>query len=122
MEYRGKRQGMKFLHYTYEEMLYTCYEMQSGVAEGEAYERFGKRCALQPYTRLTGLLNQSLKKGNGALLSDLQKEAADAQEERRSLARKKGEEAGTKLLLPMMMMLGIVMVLIMVPAFLSFTM
>lgn len=121
MDYRSRREAEQCRQYTYEEMLFTCYEMQSGVSESSAYERFGQRCGLHPYTRLAGLLNQSLKKGNAVLLRDLQKEASDAQEQRRSLARKKGEEAGTKLLMPMMMMLGIVMVLIMIPAFLSFT-
>ena len=105
----------------YEEMLYSCYEMQCGVSESSAYERFGKRCGLQPYTKLIGLLSQSMRKGNMALLSDLQKEAEDAQEIRRSVARKKGEEAGTKLLIPMIMMLAIVMVLVMFPAFFSFS-
>lgn len=122
LDYRARREKTGKKNYVYEEMLCTCYEMQGGVSEGSAYDRFGRRCGLQPYTRLAGLLNQSLKKGNAALLKDLQKEAEDAQEERRNQARKKGEEAGTKLLLPMMMMLGIVMVLVMVPAFLSFSM
>ena len=40
--------------------------------------------------------------------------------ERKGLAKKLGEEAGTKLLLPMMMMLCIVMVIIMIPAYFSF--
>ena len=40
-------------------------------------------------------------------------EAYRAQTERQNSIRKKGEEAGTKLLLPMTIMLGIVMVLIM---------
>lgn len=122
MDYRERKKENCNRNYTYEEMLYSCYEMQGGVSEGNAYERFANRCSLQPYTRLAGLLNQSIKKGNAALLRDLQKEAEDAQETRRNLARKKGEEAGTKLLLPMMMMLGIVMVLVMVPAFFSFSM
>ncbi len=120
MDYQTKKEQKGYYHYTYEELLFTCYEMQSGVSESNAYESLGKRCGLQPYTRLIGLLIQSLKKGNAALLKDLQKEAEEAQEERRSQARKRGEEAGTKLLLPMMMLLGIVMVIIMVPAFLSF--
>lgn len=122
MDYRNRKRETNQRNYTYEEMLFSCYEMQGGVSEGKAYERFGQRCGLQPYTRLVGLLNQSLKKGNAALLRDLQKEAEDAQEARRNLARKKGEEAGTKLLLPMMLMLAIVMVLVMVPAFFSFSM
>lgn len=123
LDYRERKRLVNLQrNYTYEEMLFTCYEMQGGVAEAKAYEHFGKRCGLQPYTRLVGLLNQSLKKGNASLLRDLQKEAEDAQEGRRNMARQKGEEAGTKLLLPMIMMLGIVMVLVMVPAFFSFSM
>lgn len=120
MDYREKKKERE-KKYVYEEMLFACYEMQSGVSEGKAYERFGRRLGLQPYTRLIGYLNQSLRKGNAALLADLQKEAEEAQEERRNQARKKGEEAGTKLLIPMMLMLGIVMVLVMLPAFLSFS-
>ncbi len=119
-DYAVAKQNTKLRKYTYEEMLFTCYEMQCGISEFNAYERFGKRCGIQLYTRMVGLLCQSMKKGNTALLNDLQKEADDAQELRRNMARKKGEEAGTRLLVPMMMMLGIVMVLIMVPAFYNF--
>jgi len=120
-DYSKRKNHTKERNFLYEEMLYSCYEMQCGVSESSAYERFGKRCGLQPYTKLIGLLSQSMRKGNMALLSDLQKEAEDAQEIRRSVARKKGEEAGTKLLIPMIMMLAIVMVLVMFPAFFSFS-
>lgn len=122
MDYRKTKSDRQQICYTYEEMLFTCYEMKGGVSEAAAYERFAKRCGLQHYTKLCGLLVQNLKKGNSVLLSDLRTEAGLAQEERRNLARKKGEEAGTKMLVPMMLMLGIVMVLIMIPAFLSFAM
>ena len=44
----------------------------------------------------------------------------DALEARKNLALKRGEEAQTKLLLPMFLMLGIVLVILLVPAFLSF--
>ena len=43
----------------------------------------------------------------------------EALEERRARARKAGEQAGTKLLFPMMLMLLVVLVVIMVPAFMS---
>ena len=41
-------------------------------------------------------------------------------EQRKNLAKKLGEEAGTKLLLPLFLMLGVVMVMMVVPAFLAF--
>jgi hypothetical protein len=58
--------------------------------------------------------------GSKGLCRLLEQESQNALEERRALARKLGEEAGTKMLLPLMMMLGIVIAIIMVPAMLSF--
>ena len=49
----------------------------------------------------------------------LREECEQALEERKARARKAGEQAGTKMLFPMMMMFGIIIVIIMVPAFLS---
>ena len=50
----------------------------------------------------------------------LEQEALDAWDERKRKARVLGEAAATKLLLPMVMMLAVVMAIIMIPAFLSF--
>lgn len=101
----------------YEEMIYACRELRSGVSEGMSYEHFGRRTGLQEYIRLTTLLAQNLKKGNSALLERLREEADKAAEERVRQSRKLGEEAGTKLLVPMVLMLGVVMAIIMIPAF-----
>lgn len=105
--------------YVYEEMEHTIYEMQSGITEADAYERFGRRCELSPYRKLGALLSQNVRKGTKGLADLLSVEAVQAFEERKSLARKLGEEAGTKLLLPMFLMLAIVMAIIIIPAFLS---
>lgn len=104
----------------YEEFARICHEMDSGIAEGVAYLNLGKRCKDPHYVRLSMLLSQNLRKGNAGLTQLLEKEAEEAFEERKRNARKYGEEAATKLLLPMFLMLMIVMVVIMVPAFLSF--
>ncbi len=104
----------------YEEMLFTCHEMAGGISEAEAYERFGKRIRQQWYVRLTTLLVQNLRKGNAALLFQLRQEAFLAMEERSAEIKRTGEEMGTKLLFPMLLMMGMIMVMIMVPAFLSF--
>ena len=55
---------------------------------------------------------------NGArnLLAMLELEMEDAFEQRKTTARRLGEEAGTKLLLPLFIMLGIVMIIVIVPA------
>lgn len=100
-----------------EEILYTCRELQGGVSEGAAYEHFGKRAGLREYIRLGTLLGQNLKRGNSTLLERLREEAEKSSAEGLLQVRKMGEEAGTKLLVPMVMMLAVVMIMIMVPAF-----
>lgn len=117
-----KRQQKERRRYVYEEILITCYELQSGKSEREAYDHFGRRCQVQAYMKLSTLLSQNIRKGSNDLLRVLRQEADNAFAERKNLAKKLGEEAGTKLLLPMMMMLCIVMVIIMIPAYFSFMM
>ena len=103
----------------YEEMKITLREMQSGVAEAEAYERFGKRCEVANYRKLGTMLSQNLRKGSSGILDILRMEAIQSFENRKSMARRQGEEVGTKLLLPMIGMLGVVLVMVLVPAFLT---
>ena len=92
-------------------------EMESGVSELAAYQHFAKRCRLQKYVKLVSLLEQNTKLGASGFMGSLRVECREALQERRTTARRLGEEAGTKLLLPMIMMLAIVMVVIIVPAF-----
>lgn len=116
-----ERQEVEEKHPAYEEMVRTCYEMQGGVPEGEGYENFGKRCQTQEYMRLGILLSQNLKKGTRGISELLSLESVHAFEDRKSRARRKGEETGTKLLVPMIMMLAVVLLIVIVPAFWSMT-
>ena len=102
------------------ELEITMHELENGIAEHKVIDNFAKRCKLPCYIKLSVLLNQTMKKGNNSLLIQLKEEAEKAFEDRKMLARKYGEEAGTKLLFPMILMLVVVMVMIMYPAFVSF--
>lgn len=115
----AQKQGKQKERAAYEEMRRTYYQMQSGMAEGEAYQEFGRRCRLQPYLKLSGLLEQNRRSGTKNMRSILQAEMTDALEQRKNLARRLGEEAGTRLLMPLFLMLGIIMVMIMVPAMMT---
>lgn len=106
--------------YAYEEMKVTYYEIQSGISEGSAYMAFGRRCNIHEYLKLGTLLEQNVKKGAKGLAKMLEAESVGAFEQRKNLAKKLGEEAGTKLLIPMIIMLAIVMVIVLIPAFTSF--
>ena len=112
--------GTKKRRYVYDEMIITWREMQNGISEIDAINRFGARIRLVPYLKFAALLSQNLRKGSRGLLSLLRVEGKLAYEERKEMAKQLGEEAGTRLLVPMFMMFGIVLVVILVPAFSSF--
>lgn len=101
------------------QMMITYHELEEGYSETDAFIRFGKRCREQYYLRFSSLITQNLKRGSGKIMELLNEETREMQEDRKSNARRKGEEAGTKLLLPMIMLLFVVMIIIMAPAFLS---
>ncbi len=103
------------------ELIISAHELEMGIAENEVVERFGKRCGTREYMRFSTLLTQNMKKGSTDLMAVLREEADDAFILRKNEARKLGEEASTKLLLPMVMMLTVVMIIIMVPAYMSFS-
>ena len=104
----------------YDEIRVVCYEMESGVSESEAYRRFGERCGQAKYKTFATLLIQNLQKGSRQMADMLERESMEAWEERKRKARVLGEAAATKLLIPMIMMLLVVMAIVMIPAFASF--
>ena len=105
--------------YAYEEMLITKNEIDLGVSEGVAYERFGRRCKLLSYLRFSSILVQNLKKGSKGMIPMLEAESVQALLERKEQAKRMGEKASTKLLMPMMGMLCIVIAILMIPALMS---
>ncbi len=103
-----------------EEMWITYREMREGRSEREAYERFGSRIGLMPYKRFSSILTQNLSKGTRDIKELLGKESDEALEARKARARKLGEEAGTKLLFPMLVVLLLILLILLVPAITSF--
>ena len=118
LDYGKKENGKE--RAAYEEIRTTCYEMDSGISEAEAYRRFGERCGQVKYKTLATLLIQNLQKGSRHLSDLLEKESVEAWDDRKRKAKVQGEAATTKLLFPMILMLGVVMAIVMLPACLSF--
>lgn len=102
------------------EMRITYREIREGCGEREAYERFGKRIGLLPYRRFAAILSQNLTKGTRDVRELLAKEADGALELRRNHAKKLGEEAGTKLLFPMLLMFVLILLVLLFPAVQNF--
>ncbi|HWT74738.1 MAG TPA: type II secretion system F family protein [Mobilitalea sp.] len=120
-DYNSKRTQKGFVpKYAYEEMLTTAHELQLGLPEQVAYEQYGRRTGLIPYIKFCALIAQNLKKGTRGFTQLLMQEAMESFDDRKEAAKRLGEEAGTKLLFPMMIMLILVFLIIMIPAFMAF--
>lgn len=114
------KEGRSPKRWVYEEMYITSCQLKRGEPEAKAFSEFGSRCGLQQYMKLSGLLEQNRKNGSKNLRETLRLEMAEAFEQRKHQARRMGEKAGTKLLIPLFLLLGVVMVMIMVPAWIAF--
>ncbi len=119
-EYQKKKEdGFVNKRFLYEEVKLMCREMDYGLSEAVAYESFGRRCGGTVFLRLSTIIVQNLRKGNSELVGLLNIEAAEAYKEQRDMIKRKGEEAGTKMLIPMAGMLIIVFLIVLIPDFMN---
>ncbi len=101
----------------YEEMKVTMQEFQNGVTEVEIYRNFAERCGLKDIRRFSSTMVQNLQKGNAELAFFLREMADEMWEEKKHLAKRKGEAANSKLMLPTACIFLGILIMIMVPAF-----
>ncbi len=102
------------------EIEYTLNQIKSGVNEISAYEELGHRLMLPEYIRLMNQIAHNLKRGNSDLLNCMEEEVRTVLINRKEYAKKIGEEASSKLLFPMIILMLITMVIVMAPALFSF--
>lgn len=89
----------------------------NGYSFAEALECFGEEADDMEYWKLANLLNQGMVHGSQGLADRLRQESESVWEEKRRQSKVKGEQISTALIAPMMLQLGIIFVLIMIPAF-----
>ena len=114
-----KKAGKSGFHPVYEEMQITLNQVETGTPEVQAYAEFGKRCGLQCYIKFAALLESTVSTGGKNMRKLMEDEMEAAFQKRTDFAKRKGEEASTRLLLPMFCMLGVVMVMVVSPALLA---
>ena len=100
----------------YEEMEITRREIMGGVFEDRAYANFGRRCGTPEYLRLGSLLETYVQQGNRELFQALEQEAVSALSGDLMRVRKRGEQTGTLLLVPILMLFALTLVLVTAPA------
>ena len=125
-EYERSTEGQRMKQRDYREVLirelkHAKQSLALGISEEQVYYQLGRRLKLPCYIKLMTLLEQNVKRGTLGLTAIFEQEELNALEERKNLARRYGEEAGTKLLGPMILLLIVIMLMIMIPAFLSFS-
>lgn len=108
-----------YQRYLFEEMLVTRNQIEAGVNEAAAYGAFGRRCRAHCYLKLGSSLEQNLRQGISGLEQQLDQELTQALEQRKNQAIQDGERMETKMLFPMFLLLGLVMAIVMIPAFMS---
>lgn len=104
----------------YDEMVRTAGELKQGVPLSRAFAEFAERCSPNCYLRLISLLEQNGRTGDARLREALLGEARAAFEQRKNTAKQLGEEAGTKLMLPLILSLVTVMITVAMPAMMTF--
>lgn len=119
-DYQDQKKEGEPRRYFYEELVIMVYELKTGVPEAQAFLHLGNQLKLAPYLKLSNYLVQNQKKGTNNLMELLEQEELQAMETRREHAKRLGEEASTKLLLPMLILLLVVLILVMFPAILNF--
>jgi tight adherence protein C len=98
----------------YIEMRRTTERIDNGVPEFDAYLEFAERCADQSVDKAISAMVQNLTKGSRELVEFFRRTAAESWNERKQAVRRKGEEASTKMLIPIgLMFLGILLMIMM---------
>ena len=105
----------------YEELYKAVQKMKGGLSQSEALSLFAEGCNVREVKYFVSLINRNIRKGGKDIAALLRKTADESVKIKREELRKKAEMAGTGLLLPMMLLLALVFVLIMIPAFAYFS-
>lgn len=120
-DYKKQKSQVEEEHqYVYEQMAYAYHQMELGSSMEEVFKVFNERMGIKVYAKLMTLFLQNIKKGSKHMLDILKNEEQQAFLYRCEQAKRMGEEADTKLLLPMGIMLLDVLLLLMIPAYLQF--
>ncbi|MDO4978356.1 MAG: hypothetical protein Q4E53_13995 [Eubacteriales bacterium] len=106
--------------YAFEQMMVMNHCMEMGVRPREACLSWGASFREKMYAKFAMLLSQSLSKGAKETRSMMEQEQQEAFQIQVDYVKREGEEASTKLLFPMIILLSIVMILIMFPAMMQF--
>ena len=98
------------------EMTKTYNDMRSNKSISKCLNDLSRRCKVKEISKFTSIILQNINKGSSDMVFMLQQLSEECWIERKLAAKQKGEEASSKLLFPMMLMLLAVFAIVLVPA------
>lgn len=101
----------------YKEMQASIIEMDNGVSEVDALFNFGSRCMIPEIKKFASTLIQGIVKGNAELCESLTQQSKEVWNLKKQQARREGEKAASKLMIPIAMMFVGILIMIIVPIF-----
>lgn len=107
--------------FIYEQIVYMNRRLSEGENERVVYQKFAEEINVRCYYQLMRTLSTNLEKGTAGLCVQLEEECRRAYEQKILMAKKIGEEASTKMLVPLMSMMFLVMAIVLLPAILGMT-
>mgnify|MGYP000031389279 CR=1 FL=1 len=108
-------------HILYDEMRYSLMEIKAGNRKAVAYEEFARRCRSKRSDQVCVRDRYELKRGGSEVVPVLKAQGNECWEMRKNAARQLGEEASTKILIPLMIMFMGIVLIVSTPAVLSMT-
>lgn len=117
---KGKLNGDKGKRYAFEQISVVDQQIQMGVSQKVACEQWGQRMNQEYYRKLSVILIQCLSKGSQEVRIYMNQMEGEAFRNYVDQIRKRGEEASSKLLMPMVLLMIGVMIIVIFPAMMQF--
>jgi len=117
-----ERKGTDTEHPLYRELRQTVAEWESGFSFQQAFEHLSKRCGIQEMTVFTTTVLLNMRRGGSDFVMALRELSQTLWGKRTSISRTRGEQASSKLVFPMALILLTVIVLVGAPALMMMNM
>ncbi|MDO5021230.1 MAG: type II secretion system F family protein [Lachnospiraceae bacterium] len=98
-----------------EEMKVLVNDMENGIPDYAALDQFAARCGVESVRKFSSLVSQNIKKGSAELADSLLALSSEIWRNRVSTVRMEGEKASTRLLLPILIIFGGIIMMVVVP-------
>lgn len=99
----------------YEQLRILSDDMRNGIPEYEAFSEFADRCGVDEVRKLSGLIIQNVRKGSAELAASLLELSGEVWRNRTSQVREQGEKASSKLLIPILIIFGGILMMVVAP-------